>query len=71
MAPFDFFLWDCLKSLIFESPMEMEEDLAATILTGRETMHNILAIFEMVRQSVVCHYSVCIEVIVSDFEQLL
>jgi hypothetical protein len=25
----------------------------------------------MVRQSVVCHYSVCIEVIVSDFEQLL
>jgi hypothetical protein len=71
LAPFDFFLWGYLKSLIYKSPMETEGDLVTTILAGCEAIHNILGIFEVVHQSVVCHYSVCNEDVGCHFEQLL
>ena len=67
----DYFLWEYLKSHVFETPEEVDMELVARIVVVCDVIQNKPGIFVRVRQNLVrrCHF--CIEVSGCQFEQLL
>ena len=53
-APPHYFLWEYLKSLVFEIPVEMDMDLVARIVANCDIIQNTQWIFVRVRQNLVC-----------------
>ncbi|KYN11266.1 hypothetical protein ALC57_16584 [Trachymyrmex cornetzi] len=51
LNPLDYFLWGHLKSLVYITPIENENDLRNRIVALCEAIRNTLGIFEHVRQS--------------------
>lgn len=69
--PLDFFLWGHLKSLVYRTPVQNEEDLRNRIQESCEIIRNTPGIFERVRQSMIRRINACIEVGGCHFQQLL
>ena len=66
-----YFLWEYLKSLVFETPVETNMELVARILAACDIIKNIPGIFVSERQNLVSRCHACIEVGDRQFEQLL
>jgi len=60
-----------MKTLIYETPIETEEELVARITAAAYHIQNIPAVFERVRESMFrrCHF--CVETNGGIFEHLL
>jgi len=67
----DFFLWSHIKTLIYTSPVDSEEDLIARIVEAATTIRQHPGIFEGTRQILLPHCQLCIEVGGHKFEHLL
>ena len=71
LTPLDFFLWGYVRSLVYETPVESEEDLVARIIAAFEKVQNQSGIFENVRNSMLRRCETCIAVQGRHFEHLL
>ena len=69
--PLHYFLWEYLKSLVFETPVETDKELVARIEAACDIIQNTSGIFVRVRQYLVRRCLVYIEVGGCQFEQLL
>ncbi|EZA46903.1 hypothetical protein X777_01029 [Ooceraea biroi] len=67
----DFFLWGQLKSLVYATPIQNEEDLRNRIIDGYKRIRNTPGIFERVRQSMERRVEACIMTAGGHFQQLL
>lgn len=61
LSPLDFCLWGHLKSLVYSTPVESEEDLVARILAACQMVQDMPGIFENVRRSLVRRCQLCID----------
>ena len=66
-----YFLWEYLKSLVFETPEETDMELVARIVASCDIIKNLPGTFVRARQNLVRRYHACIEVGDCQFEQLL
>lgn len=71
LTPLDFGLWGHIKSLVYSSPVESEEDLLARILAACQTIQDMPGIFENMRRSLVRRCHLCINNRGGIFEQFL
>ena len=71
LTPLDFFLWGAMKELVYETPVDSEEDLVARIVDAAAQIAEKPNVFASVRESVHGRYEKCIEVHGGHFEQLL
>ena len=67
----DFFLWGYLKSLVYDTPLESEEELVARISAAAAEVRDMPGLFERVRQSLHRRCETCIQVGGRSFEPLL
>ncbi|GBL93627.1 hypothetical protein AVEN_25625-1 [Araneus ventricosus] len=71
LNPLDFFFWGHLKSLVYQTPVDTLEDLAARIAVASANIANTPVMFERVRRSLVRRCRLCNELRGRNFEQLL
>jgi len=71
LTPLDFFLWGHVKSLVYETPVETEQDTIGRITAAFEIIQNEYQIFSQVRRNHVRRLNRCIQVGGRHFEQLL
>ena len=71
LNPLHYFLWEYLKSLVFETSVELDMDLVARIAAACDIIQNTPGIFIRVRQNLLRRCYACIEVGGRQFEQLL
>lgn len=71
LTPLDFFLWGHVKSLVYETPVETEQDLIGRITAAFENIQNEQQMFSQVRRNHVRRLNRCIQVGGRHFEQLL
>jgi hypothetical protein len=71
LTPLDFFFWGHMKSLVYDTPVESEEELVARIAVASGDIAAMPGIFERVRQSCARRCRNCIDVGGRHFEQLL
>lgn len=67
----DFFLWGHIKSLVYTTPIENEDDLINRIIAACNTVRNTPGIFERVRSSMRRRAESCIIVGGGHFQQFL
>ena len=60
LTPLDFFLWGLMRSLVYETPVDSEEDLMAWVMTAADI--RLQGIGDCVYKNMVCRYCVCVEV---------
>ena len=60
MTLLDYFLWGHMKSLIYKTPVELEEDLQMQVMVAADV--ELPGIGDPVYQNVVHRYHVCVEV---------
>ena len=61
LTPIDFCLWGYIKSLVYETPVETEEELIARIVAAFDKVRNTPGIFARIRQSFINRCNLCIE----------
>ena len=71
LTPLDFFLWGHMKSLIYATPVESEEDLVARIAVAAGEIAGNPEMFGNVRNSLRRRCRACVDVNGRNFEQLL
>ncbi|GBM14755.1 hypothetical protein AVEN_72022-1 [Araneus ventricosus] len=67
----DYFLWGYLESIVYETPVDSDEDLVARISVAAASVRKIPGIYECVRQSLHRRCQACITFDGRKFEQLL
>ena len=70
LNPLEYFLWD-LKSLVYITPIENENDLRNRIVASCEAIRNTPDIFERVRQSLRRRLDGCIMTQGEHFQQFI
>ena len=58
----DFFMWGFMKSMVYETGIDSEEDLVACIVSAAAEIRETPGIFGRVRQSVALRCTVCLDV---------
>lgn len=71
LNPIDYFLWGYLKSLVYKTPVENEDDLRNRIVNGCNSIRNIPRIFERMRDSMRRRLDSCILAGGGHFQQFL
>ena len=71
MAPLDFYFWGHVKSLVYETPVQSEQDLIGRIVEASARIAETAGVFERVRQSLHRRFQACIAADGRHFEQLL
>jgi hypothetical protein len=71
LTPLDFFMWGHLHTLIYETSVEREENLAAIILPACATIQNTPGMFDRLRQNIMRRCNAYNEGSGRHFEQLL
>jgi hypothetical protein len=71
MTPLDFYLWGHVKSLVYETPIESEQDLIGRIVEAFARISETPGVFDRVRQSLHRRLNACIGTDGRHFEQLL
>jgi hypothetical protein len=67
----DFYLWGHLKSLVYATPVNTQQELWQRVWVACDTVKTSPGVFERVRQSTVRSARACVEVEGSNFEHLL
>lgn len=67
----DFFFWGALKSVVYATPVNSDEDLVARIVCAAADIQQTAGIFERVRQSMVRRCNACIASNGGNIEHLL
>ena len=60
LTPLDYFLWGHMKSLVYVTPVDSEEDLVAWVLAAVDVGPQ--SIGDRVYENMVCRYHVCVVV---------
>jgi hypothetical protein len=71
MTPLDFFFWGHMKSLVYATPVQSEEDLVARIAVASGDISEMPGLFHNIRQSLTRRYQKCIDLGGTNFEQYL
>lgn len=71
LTPLDYFLWGHMKSLVYETPVESEEDLVARISAAAEIIQAMPDVFSHVNLNMLRRCNKCIERGGRHFQQLL
>lgn len=71
LTPLDFFLWGYLKSLVYETPVQSDQDLIARIVAAAGEISDNPAILRRVRHSLENRCGLCIQERGRNFEHLL
>jgi hypothetical protein len=71
LNPLDFYLWGHLKSLVYATPVNIQQELWQRVWVACDTVKTSLGLFERVRQSTVRRARACVEMEGSNFEHLL
>lgn len=71
LNPLDFCLWGWMKALVYETPVDLEEDLIARILAAALVIQETPEIFANIRESMHKRCTTCIQANGAHFEQLL
>jgi hypothetical protein len=72
LTPLDYFVWGHVKSLIYDTPVDVEFELVAKILVARDVIHETPEyVFERVRQSFFRRCNARIENVGRKFRHLL
>ena len=71
LNPLDFFLWGHLKSQVYATPIDREEDLLTRIQDAANDIRNTPGVFARVRQSMIRRCNLCMEQRGNHFEHLL
>ncbi|PNF33715.1 hypothetical protein B7P43_G11435 [Cryptotermes secundus] len=71
LTPLDYFMWDHVKSLIYDMPVDNEFKLLARILVACDVIRDTPGIFERVHQSFFRRCNACIENGGRQFQHLL
>lgn len=71
LNPLDFFLWGHLKSQVYATPIDREEDLLARIQDACNDIRNMPGVLARVQQSMVRRCNLCMEQRGNHFEHLL
>lgn len=71
LTPPDFFLWGHLKSLVYQTPVDSDEELLARILAACDEIRDTPGIFEGVRASFLRRCNLCLLHQGQHFEQYL
>ncbi|KYN41567.1 hypothetical protein ALC56_04031 [Trachymyrmex septentrionalis] len=71
LNPLDYFLWEHLKSFVYTTPIENENDLRNRIVASCKTIRNAPVIFECVRQSLRRRLDGCIMAQDGHFQQFI
>lgn len=71
LTPIDFFLWGRVKNLVYQSPIDSEEELVARIIAACGSIGESPFIFDRVRQSLIRRCELCIDVRGGQFEHIL
>lgn len=71
LTPLDFFLWGHMKSLVYETPVQSEEDLVARISVAAEMIQTMPDVFTDVNLNMLRRCNKCIERGGRHFQQLL
>ena len=58
----DFFLWGCMKSVVYETGIDSEVDLVARTVSAAAEIRETPGIFGRVRQSMARRCTVCLDV---------
>ena len=67
----DFFLWEEMKRLVYETPLDTEEELVILVSAVEMIIFETPDIFEHTRQSLICRCHLCVEVNGERFQQQL
>ena len=67
----DFFLWEFLKGLVYETSVEAPEDLVGRIVKAAGCVRDTLGIFEKVHNSMQRGCQACLDASGKNFEHLL
>lgn len=71
MTPLDFYLWGHMKSLVYETPVESEEDLVARILAAAQEIETTPGTFDRMYTNMLRRINACIATGGRNFEHLL
>lgn len=71
MTPLDFCIWGHIKSLLYATPVNTEEELVARIILAFDDIRERPQLFQRIRQSITHRYNLCIENGGRNFEQFL
>ncbi len=71
LTSLDFFLWGHLKSLVYETPVESQEDLVARIVAAAGSIRDDPDMLNNVSASFIRRYNACVRVAGRSFQQLL
>ena len=69
LTPLDYFLWGHMKSLVYETPVDSEEDLLARVMAAANV--GLPGIGDRVDKNTVCRYCACVEVAGHHIESFL
>ena len=67
----DFFLWGYMKSMVYETDVDSEEDLVARIVSAAGRIRETPGIFGRVREIKARRFTVCLDVNGREFQHLL
>ena len=71
LTPLDFYLWGHMKRLVYETPVQSEEDLVARIVVASDIIQNTPGIFDRIIFNMLRRYNTCLECHGQSFEHLL
>jgi hypothetical protein len=71
LNPLYFYLWGHLKSLVYATPVNTQQELWQRVWVACDTVKTSTGVFERGRQSTVRRARACVEVEGSNFEHLL
>ena len=60
LTPLDYFLWGHMKILVYETPVDSEEDLLARVIAAADV--GLPRVGDRVYENMVRRYRVCVEV---------
>ncbi|GBM45707.1 hypothetical protein AVEN_14150-1 [Araneus ventricosus] len=71
LNPLDFFFWEHMKSLVYETPVNSAEDLVARIVVAADKINTTPGIFDRVRQLFLRRCELCNDTHGRHFQHLL
>lgn len=71
LTPLDYFFWGRMKSMVYETPVETEEELLARVMVAAQEINGTPGVMERVYRNMIRRYNVCNDVGGRHIEPLL
>ena len=59
LTPIDYFLWGRMKSMVYQSPVETEEELLARVMVAAQEINGAPGVMDRVYRNMIRRYNVC------------